>query len=370
MTQTVQHAATTFSCPGCGGRPVWDPASSKMKCPFCGTMSDVEQDYTAPEEYDMDTAPEQIRGAWGETKRVVRCQGCGAETILGPAETATFCAFCGSPHVLEDQSEAGIAPESILPFRITEKAAVSAFRSWLKRKLFAPGKVKKMAELGKISGVYLPHWTYDSDTASTYTGQAGHYYYVNVPVTVERNGKRVTEMRRERRIRWEPTAGQVEHHFNDVVVPGSQRLEENLLETVQPYDLDALCRYQAGFLSGFQAEKPSVDVHTGWIGAQQRIDSTMRQLAAEDILTHADEANVSELQSRHRDVRYKLTLLPMYLSSFPYKGKPYHVLINGQNGRCGGETPVSPWRVLAAVLLTAALLAGGYYLLEYTGMLS
>lgn len=370
MTQSVQHRAETFSCPGCGGRPLWDPESGRLKCPFCGTMSDVAQDHTAPDEYDIGAAPDSVPAAWGEEKRVVRCQGCGAQTILGPAETATACAFCGSPHVLEDQSEAGIAPESVLPFRVSEKAAVSAFRSWLKGKLFAPGKAKKLAQLGKITGVYLPHWTYDSDTASAYTGKAGHYYYVDVPVTVERNGKRVTEMRRERRTRWEPASGHVEHHFNDIVIPGSQRLEEALLETVQPYDLDALCRYQAGFLSGFQAEKPSVDVRAGWDGAQKRIDAAMQQLAYQDILAHADDAQVDGLSSRHSNVRYKLTLLPVYLSSFLYKGKPYHVLVNGQNGRCGGQAPVSALRVLAAIALIIALLVGGYYLMEYTGMLS
>lgn len=64
----------------------------------------------------MEAAPTAAQQDWGEKKRVVRCQGCGAETVLGAEETATLCPFCGSPHVLEDQAAAGIAPESVLPF--------------------------------------------------------------------------------------------------------------------------------------------------------------------------------------------------------------------------------------------------------------
>ncbi len=61
--------------------------------------------------------------------------------------------------------------------------------------------------------------------------------------------------------------------------PAVERLPENLLERVQPYDLSKLCRYQAAFLSGFISEKPAVDVHKGWEGAKKRIDSRWRQLA-------------------------------------------------------------------------------------------
>ena len=45
-------------------------------------------------------------------------------------------------------------------------------------------------------------------------------------------------------------------------------------------------------------------------------------------------------------------ILEFIRESFTYKNKAYHVLVNGENGRCGGEAPVSPWRVALAVLVT------------------
>lgn len=361
MTEEIRESTSTFSCSGCGGRPVWDPASRKLKCPYCGAMTDVQMDTGAPLEYPIDSAPAE--DAWGEEKRVIHCEACGAETILGKGESASFCSFCGSPHVLEDQSAAGIAPESVLPFAIAKEQAVSSFRNWLRKRRFAPGKAKKMAALGQIAGVYLPHWTYDSSTTARYTGEAGYHYYVEVPVTVVKDGKKVTETRKEQRTRWEPASGVVHSDFDDIVIPGSERLESGLLQTVQPYDLSGLCRYQAAFLAGFQAEKAAVTVQQGWEKAQRVIQSRMNSLATHDILSHADEARVSRLDSRHENVRYKLTLLPMYLSSFTFKDKAYHVLVNGQSGKCSGEAPVSPWRVLLAILIAAGLIAGAWYLI-------
>lgn len=361
MSETIRQAAESFSCPGCGARPVWNPKTQGMKCPFCDAESPIEKDQTPPMEYDLDAAPTAQQQDWGEKKRVIHCQGCGAETILSAQDSATFCAFCGSPHVLEDQSEAGIRPESVLPFAVPQETAVNSFRSWLKGKLFAPSKAKKMAQLGQISGVYLPHWTYDDEADSRYVGQEGHYYYVTVPVRVTQNGKTTTVMKQERRTRWSPTSGRVQESFNDVVIPASQRLDQNLLERVQPYDLSQLCAYRAEYLSGYAAEKPAVGVNAAWEDAKGRIEGQMRELARRDILSHADEAQVTAMDTDHTNTKYKLTLLPMYLSSFTYKNKSYHVLVNGQNGKCGGQAPVSPLRVCIAILLALALALGiGY----------
>ena len=83
QVQQKQEATQTFSCSGCGGRPVWDPESGKLKCPYCGHFTDVTADETKPEEYPLEAAPTAAQQDWGEKKRVVRCQGCGAETVLG-----------------------------------------------------------------------------------------------------------------------------------------------------------------------------------------------------------------------------------------------------------------------------------------------
>ncbi len=88
----------------------------------------------------------------------------------------------------------------------------------------------------------------------------------------------------------------------------------------------------------------------------------MTELAREDILARADEARVTRVETKNSHVKYKLTLLPMYLSAFKFKNKSYNVLVNGQTGQVGGKAPVSPLRVAIAVLLGIGLIALLYFL--------
>ena len=359
----INQKSQTFSCPSCGGRMVFDPESQNLKCPYCDSLKPFNVSRRTPNEYDIRYAPPVSDNAWGDETRTVRCNGCGAQIILTGETTADFCPFCGAPHVLEDQSKSGIAPESLVSFRITKDAAVRSFRQWIKRKIFAPGKAKKMAMLGKITGLYLPHWTYDANSVSLYSGRAGHYYYVTVQrVVTGPDGKKHTANVQEQRIRWEPASGVVSNVFDDILIVASERLPSRMLSSVQPYDLQQLVQYTPEFISGFGCEKPAVDVQSGWEKAQQIIEREMTRLAERDILTHADVAEVHHLSTENTDVRYKLMLLPMYLSSFTFKDKVFHVLVNGQTGKANGQSPVSPWRVMVAVLLGLAVAAGLIYL--------
>ena len=43
-------------------------------------------------------------------------------------------------------------------------------------------------------------------------------------------------------------------------------------------------------------------------------------------------------------------MLPVYATAYTYKGKKYHVLINGQSGRVEGDYPKSPAKIIAIIL--------------------
>lgn len=360
----VQVATDTFSCQGCGGKLVFDPATQHLKCPYCNSIVELKKELVTPAEYEIEKAPTEKQTDWGAQVRVFACKSCGSQTVLEENSTSAFCAFCGNPVVLQDQSEAGIAPESVIPFSIPKEAAAAAFSGWLKKKFFAPNKAKKSCSLDRLQGVYLPHWTYDTHTDSDYEGQEGHAYYVTVDVQVQKDGKTVTEQRQERRIDWRPTSGHVAQAFDDVMVAGSERLPDHLLSRVLPYDLQRLCKYQGAYLAGLAGEKPVRDVKAGFEMAKKIIDGEMTRLAQKDILTRADEAKVSTLTSTHKNVKYKLVLLPLWLSSYKYKEKLYHVLVNGQNGKMGGEAPVSALKVALAAALVIALIALIFYFLQ------
>ena len=61
----------------------------------------------------------------------------------------------------------------------------------------------------KMNGIYVPFWTYDADTKSSYVGERGQVYYETR--TVMRDGKPHQE--RIQKVRWFPASGRVARLF-------------------------------------------------------------------------------------------------------------------------------------------------------------
>ena len=80
--------------------------------------------------------------------------------------SADKCPFCGAAIVAEAASSKIIKPRSLLPFHIRPEQATELFRQWISGLWFAPSELRKFAEAGSLKGVYIPYWTYDSDTDS------------------------------------------------------------------------------------------------------------------------------------------------------------------------------------------------------------
>ncbi len=354
---TVRY--TSFSCPSCGGRMVFDPGSQQLKCPYCGTLRVFQNTRETPNEYDIHYAPPQEDAAWGDETRVTRCAKCGAEFVLTGETKVGECPFCGSAAQTAAESGNGIAPESLVPFYLTRRQAQDQLRDWLKGRIFVTGALRKRAAEGKVTAVYLPHWTYIDEATSVYQGRAGRHYQTDLPYTVtDRDGKERTETRSEQLTRWETDIGRITERYDDVMIPGSGLLPEGMMNSILPYRMSRIVRYAPEYIAGYACVKPDRDVQEGWKTAQTKVDRRMAELAERKILSDADEAQVQQLETIHDKVRYKLVLLPLYLCTFSFRKKPRYVLINGENGRVGGQAPVSPLRVGIAVLLVLAVLLG------------
>ena len=357
-----------YSCPACGGRMVFDPASQQLKCPYCGTLKPFQCARETPNEYDIRFPPPETDAAWIDETRVARCEECGAEFVETGETRVRICPFCGSKRMQESAAEAGIAPEGVIPFQLTRREAQERFRKWIRGHIFVCGAVKKQAAEGNLTGVYLPRWTYVDDAVSVYEGKAGRHYQGQIPYTVtDPDGKERTEKRSEQLTRWERVSRTLEQRFDDVMIPGSERLPQAMLNSVMPWKMSQLRRYVPEFIAGYACEKPVADVQAGWQEAQAMVDRRLAELAERDILSSADEAQVQRLETEHHNIRYRLTLVPMYLNAYTYHKKKRHVLINGQNGKVAGHAPISPLRIAAAVLLGLLILLGLFALFMSRG---
>ena len=300
--------STKFPCPSCGANMHFDPEKAALKCDHCDNVIDFEKKDEPILEYDFFSLKDEHKNvSEGDVSLTIQCESCGAKTIVGSDTISKFCAFCGSSHIISLEEMGGIPPESVIPFQIPEKKATDAFKAWVKKRWFAPSDLKKQNLAGKLNGVYVPYWTYDADTYYSYTAQAGKYYYVTKTRTV--NGKKQTYQ--ERHTRWYSVSGSNQHYFDDLQIQASKEIDYNLLEKIEPFTLSKLTPYMKQFLSGFLAERYSVDVKDGWEDAKGEINRELEMMVRESVLSGgADEVRDVRIAANYKTVKYKHILVP------------------------------------------------------------
>lgn len=351
-----------FPCPGCGGDMIFDAEKQSLSCSYCGNAINItNEEYTVVKEYPIESAMEKASVDWGGQTTVIHCDSCGAETIIQSNQLTTECAFCGSLHIRPQQQGEVLRPETLIPFKIDKRNALTKFKTWLKKRWFAPGNLKTLSREEKMSGVYIPFWTYDADTNSFYMAEAGTYYYVTETVYVtDSDGKRSPQQKSVRKTSWSYTSGAFSHFFDDVLVCASKTDGKNLIKSLEPFHLKELVPYKNEYLSGFMAEKYSIGLEQGYNEAKSIIRSNLHRMIHNQI--NADEVRNLKIQTSYSKVTFKHILLPIWISAYKYKEKVYKFLVNGQTGEVKGQAPVSAIKV-TLLILAGLILAGAIYLI-------
>ncbi len=349
-----------FPCDNCGADFRFDPATGGLICDFCGntdSIGDGPWSGGSIKELDFRTA---VAGGLDEEEieetRVITCPNCGAKTEFDATIHSAECPFCATPVVTDTGIHRSIKPRGLLPFALDENAARDAMTSWLGRLWFAPGGLQDYARKGRaMSGIYVPYWTFDADTKSSYSGQRGTHYYESKTVT--RNGKRETV--RVRKTRWRSVSGRVARFFDDVLVLASKSLPKRYTDALEPWDLSELRPYNPEFLAGFRAEGYQIELDEGFTEARAYMDRMIHRDVRYDI--GGDEQRVSRIDTQVSAVTFKHILLPVWLAAYKYRGKTYRFVVNGRTGRVQGERPWSAWKIAVAVVLALIVAAGiGY----------
>ena len=345
----------TFPCSGCGARLAFAPGTRELVCESCGTRNAIAENDGRIEELDFDEYLEGLEER-AETfeRETVKCEKCGAEQQLPPNHFAAACAFCAAPLVSKSYARRSIKPRAMVPFQVDRKRAQDEFRRWVAGLWLAPKELKRYAQSdAALSGTYLPYWTYDCRTESSYTGERGEDYYTDESYATRNSaGETVTATRRVKHTRWTPASGSVEHFHDDVMVLASQSLPPSLRGAASAWNLKGLVPYQPEFVSGYRAEAYQTGLRDGFAAAKQSIDARIHGLIREDI--GGDQQRVHQVATRYGDVTFKHVLLPVWVSAYRFRDKTYRFLVNGQTGEVAGESPLSwfkvTWLVIAVIV--------------------
>ena len=344
-------ALEKYPCAACGAQAEWHPSKQSLVCSFCGTTAPFSIDASgAVVELDLVKAlrelPDEARG-WLEERRSVQCQSCKAVSVFDPQRVGQRCDFCGSPKLVPyEEIKAPIRPQSLLPFRVSESEVREQIRRWYASKWLAPNSLRKRALVDRVQGVYIPYWTFDAHAVCPWQAEAGHYYY---ETETYRDNKGQRQTRRVRRVRWKPAAGELRHFFDDEPVAGTHGISPRLLKQIEPFPTAELVPYHPAFLSGFVIEHYQVVLIEAAQSSQTQMTRKLYDMAAAAV--PGDTYRNLEIQPAFAGQTFKHILVPVWLLTYTYGGRPWQVVVNGYTGGIAGEYPKSWWKIALLVLM-------------------
>ncbi len=365
--KTINLNGNEIICTNCGAKLQYEAGTENLICEFCGAENKIQIDTEKLQEahheldfYSFINNQEDFRDEI--TLQAVKCTSCGAETSVNENTVIDSCSFCGA--ALENKSaheKRLIKPQALLPFNITKKEGNGLFNNWLKKLWWAPKDLKKIARIAeKLQGIYVPYWTYDSETNTNYSGARGEHYYETETYT-DSDGK--SQSREVQKTRWYNVSGRLSRFFDDILVMASRSLPQKYIDKLEPWDLDKLHPYDPKFMTGFRSEAYQIDLKEGFEIGKKKMENQISQDVKNDI--GGDEQKIYKMNVLYSNITFKHLLLPIWISAYRYKDKVYRFMINGRTGKVSGERPYSWIKITLAILAGLAVGGGIYY---YTQM--
>ncbi|MDA7950259.1 MAG: zinc ribbon domain-containing protein [Pirellulaceae bacterium] len=285
-----------------------------------------------------------------------QCQNCGSKVTLDRSVRSYTCPFCDSNYVVETELKGGPEPEFIIGFSLSPEEAQKRFRSWIEKdSFFRPSSLKQVRLKEKLTGVYLPFWSFSMLAESDWAARIGEYWYRTETYTsVDSNGKTTTHTRRVRETEWWPLEGKHHRYYNGYLVTASQSISQRESDSIQPYNLPALKRYQPYFLAGWLSEEATLD-------KKEAVETTKDYFYQQErknigLFLPGDTYSQLQVATDFSKINSDLCLLPVYVHTYHFQGKTFRFLINGQTGQIAGQKPYSYAKTGILVTIIAAIL--------------
>ncbi|MGN0642825.1 MAG: hypothetical protein ACI4JJ_06735 [Huintestinicola sp.] len=351
------ESTVSYKCPNCGGDLRFNADGQNFICEWCSsdfTKAEVDKlcGEISPEEKQKAEEEETAERKFAEDTDVYICSSCGAEVICDHETAASFCYYCHNPITLKGRLEGQYRPEQMIPFKLSRLAAEKAFKDACKNKWFLPSDFLSDKQIEKMTALYVPFWLADCDVDAFIQGEGKNVISVrhgDTTVTttkiyaVERGGKM---------------------SYSGVPADGSKKIEDAVMDAIEPFDYNGLVPFSMTYLSGCYADKYDVEKSEVLGRIKERIDKSSEELLRNDIKGY-QSVTVKNKQIRILSTKWHYMLLPVWFMTYKYHGQIYSYAINGQTGKMAGKYPVSLPKALGfgaaigLILALAVFLTGG-----------
>ncbi len=352
-SQSVQDNTVSFKCPTCAEPLKYDPENNVLMCEHCGNTFDIG-DIKDTISQTGDTGFQ-----WGDYKQSMSdeeipntvsyvCKSCGAEIIADGTTAATKCPYCDNVVVVSDKIEGILKPNGIIPFRIDKNGLKDAIANYCKGKKLLPKNFLSEHKIREVQGVYVPFWLYDCHADGNMSFE----------------GKRVREWSDSEyeytEISYYLINCDGDMSFAKIPVDGSIKMDDALMDSIEPFDYSGIVDFKPEYLSGFLADRFDVDADASLPRATDRVKNSVAELFRSTVVDFASVIPISSnIELDQTNVNY--VLLPVYLIRSKYQGQDYTFAVNGQTGKVTGNLPYSKGKYYAylAGIASAIFAVGG-----------
>ena len=340
-TPSLDEAKTrTYSCPNCGATISYDPNDISLVCQFCGFTRKIDASVVS-ESTDKpldETLPSTPAHRWAENQARVTCEQCGAVIILPPGQTADRCPYCASTRFITTSSiREMIDPQAIGLFKVDPEKAGTSVKTWLGKGLLSPDNLAAEHAGTLLEPAYYPFWIFDG------TLELPWFCDVNVGT-----GKAME---------WEAHTGSHFENFKDILIPGLRKMSSIELAGIEPFDLSELVEFSPDHLAGWVALTYDIPLADASLRARDVVIKKVRSVLPSIVEPGHSKRNFSIGTGRWSGLTYKLALLPIYVGNYPFQGKIYRLLVNGQTGKVSGKKPLDTFKLAMFAIAGFIILA-------------
>jgi hypothetical protein len=247
-----------------------------------------------------------------------------------------------------------LKPDLVIPFKVDKNAAIAALQNHYKGKTLLPKVFKDQNHIEEVKGLYVPVWLFDTDADAfvqyratrTRTWSDSEYNYTATDHYAVLRGGGIG--------------------FENVPVDGSTKMDDALMESIEPFNIADAVPFRTAYLPGYMADKYDVDAASSIDRANKRIKQSTEDAFRSTVAGYTSVTTVdSNIRLQNGKARY--ALYPVWILNTDWNGQKFTFAINGQTGKIAGDLPMDKgtfWKWLLGV--SGAATAAAFAIREFT----
>ncbi len=340
---------TEQKCPCCGGAVEFNVDSQRLKCPYCDTEFDIAtvqqaDEFASNQVEQMNWNSQSSQWESGETDgiNVYLCNSCGGEIVADETTGATSCPYCGNQVVMKGQFSGALKPDLVIPFKLDKKAAKEALKKHFSNKKFVPKGFLTENKLDEIKGVYVPHWLFSCDAVvdTAYKGEKIRRWSDSKNNYIQVSGYDIYR------------SGVI--GFDNVPVDGSTKMPDDLMESIEPFNIGDAVPFNTAYLAGYLADKYDVDADNSIKRANERIKQSAIESFQQTVQGYTNVSPIGANMNVENGC-CKYALYPVWILNVKWNDKIYTYAMNGQTGKFVGDIPTETKKASLIGIIGGAL---------------